>query len=277
MATDQYAVIGHPVAHSLSPAIHARFAEQTAQDLAYDRIEAPPDGFAESTRAFFADGGHGLNVTVPFKAEAFAWCDRRSERAAQAGAVNTLTAESDGGIAGDNTDGVGLVRDLQGNLGLALAGRRILVVGAGGAARGALGPLLAAAPAQVIVANRTVERALALADDFAAAGPVAGRAFDAFGGAEPFDVLINASATSLAGALPPLAPGLVAHGGAVYDMMYGEAAQPFLAWGRTAGAAAVADGLGMLVEQAAESFFVWRGLRPKTAPVLAELRVESWR
>ena len=272
MAQDRYAVIGHPVAHSLSPAIHAQFAEQTAQDLDYGRIEPAADGFAEAARRFFVGGGRGLNVTVPFKGEAFDWCDRRSDRASRAGAVNTLSAGTDGTIAGDNTDGIGLVRDLRDNLGLTLADSRILVIGAGGAARGALGPLLTAAPARLVIANRTVERARALADDFADDGPIAASGFEALETAEPFDLIINASSASLAGALPPLAPGVVREGGAVYDMMYGEAAEPFVAWGRDARAAIVADGLGMLVEQAAESFFAWRGVRPETAPVLAALR-----
>lgn len=270
MASDQYAVIGNPVSHSLSPTIHARFAEQTGQDMDYGRIEA--EDFAATAADFFAAGGHGLNVTVPFKADAYQWCNRASDRAREAGAVNTLTRSDGDYVAGDNTDGVGLVRDLQENLGLRLAGARILIVGAGGAASGALGPLLAAAPAQLVVANRTVARAEALADAFADAGPVAGCSFEALAAAEPFDLVINASAASLAGALPPLAPGLIAAGGAVYDIMYGDAAAAFLDWGRSAGAPVVSDGLGMLVEQAAESFWIWRGIRPRTAPVLAELR-----
>lgn len=270
MASDQYAVIGNPVSHSLSPTIHARFAAQTGQDMDYGRIEA--EDFAAAAADFFRAGGHGLNVTVPFKADAFHWCNEVSSRARAASAVNTLTRDADGHVAGDNTDGVGLVRDLQENLGLRVARARILIVGAGGAASGALGPLLAAAPGQLVVANRTVARAEALADAFAEAGPVTGCSFEALAAAEPFDLVINASAASLAGALPPLAPGLIAAGGAVYDMMYGDAAAAFLDWGRSAGAAVVSDGLGMLVEQAAESFCIWRGIRPQTAPVLAELR-----
>lgn len=270
MASDQYAVIGNPVGHSLSPTIHGRFAAQTGEDMDYGRIEA--NDFATAAARFFADGGHGLNVTVPFKADAFHWCNEASDRARHAGAVNTLTRRADGHVAGDNTDGVGLVRDLLDNVGLRLVAARILIVGAGGAASGALGPLLEAAPARVVVANRTVARAEALAAAFAKAGPVTGCSFEALDDAEPFDLVINASAASLAGALPPLAPGLVANGGAVYDMMYGDAAAAFLDWGRSAGAAVVSDGLGMLVEQAAESFRIWRGIRPRTAPVLAELR-----
>lgn len=270
MASDQYAVIGNPVGHSLSPTIHARFAAQTDEDMDYGRIEA--EDFAAAAARFFTGGGRGLNVTVPFKADAFHWCNEASETARKAGAVNTLTRGADGRVAGDNTDGVGLVRDLQENLGLRLAQARVLIVGAGGAASGALGPLLAATPTRLVIANRTVARAEALAASFADTGPITGCSFEALDGAEPFDLVINASAASLAGALPPLAPGLVAGGGAVYDMMYGDAAAAFLDWGRGAGAAVVSDGLGMLVEQAAESFRIWRGIRPQTAPVLAELR-----
>lgn len=270
MASDQYAVIGNPVSHSLSPTIHARFAEQTGQDMDYGRIEA--DDFAAAAAGFIADGGHGLNVTVPFKADAFHWCDQASERAHEAGAVNTLTRGDEGRVTGDNTDGIGLVRDLHGNLGLSLIGARILIVGAGGAAGGALGPLLEGGPAQLVIANRTVARAEALADAFAGTAPVAGCSFEALAAAEPFDLVINASAASLAGALPPLSSDLLAARGTVYDMMYGDAAAAFLKWGRGAGATVVSDGLGMLVEQAAESFWIWRGIRPQTASVLTELR-----
>lgn len=268
---DRYAVIGHPVGHSLSPAIHARFAEQTGEALDYGRIDAPADGFAAAAARFFGDGGRGLNVTVPFKAEARAWCTHASARARRAGAVNTLTAAADG-VEGDNTDGVGLVRDLTENLGLTLAGARLLLIGAGGAARGVLGPLLAAGPAAIVIANRTAERASELAGAFASDGPVTGGGFDAIDGAGAFDVIINASAASLGGDLPPLPDGLLRGGGTVYDMMYGPAAGPFLDWGRRAGAATAVDGLGMLVEQAAESFGLWRGVHPRTAPVLAALR-----
>jgi len=269
---DRYAVIGHPVAHSLSPTIHARFAAQTGQALEYGRIDAPADGFATAASGFFATGGRGLNVTVPFKAKAFAWSGRASERAARARVVNTLTATADGTVEGDNTDGTGLVRDLTVNLGLGLAGTRILLVGAGGAARGVTGPLLEAGPGALVVANRTAERAQALAEAFGDTGPVHGCGFDALCAEAPFDVVINATAASLGGELPPLPDSVVGAGGTVYDMMYGEPAHPFLDWGRRAGAVRAVDGLGMLVEQAAESFRIWRGARPDTDPVLAELR-----
>ena len=272
MARDRYAVIGHPVDHSLSPTIHAHFAEQTGEAVDYGRLDPGEDGFAEGAGMFFGEGGRGLNVTVPFKAEAFGWCDRRSERAKRAQVVNTLTLQANGWVSGDNTDGVGLVRDLVGHLDLGLAGTRILVIGAGGAARGVLGPLLEEMPVDVVIANRTAARAEALAADFADDGPVRGCGFEAVANEAAFDLVINASAASLGGAVPPIPESAVARGGAVYDMMYGDKAEPFLAWGRDAGAATVADGLGMLVEQAAESFAIWRGVHPQTAPVLAALR-----
>lgn len=282
MPSDRYAVIGHPVDHSLSPTIHARFAEQTGDDLVYDRIDASVDGFAEAATAFFAEGGRGLNVTVPFKAEARAWCDRVTPRARDAGVVNTLSLQANGWVAGDNTDGIGLVRDLTDRLGLGLASARILLLGAGGAARGILGPLLEAAPAALVIANRTAERAVALADEFATDARTAGCAlsgcgFDDLAGVTAFDLVINASAASLGDAVPPVPASAVASGGSVYDLMYGDKARPFLDWGREAGAATVADGLGMLVEQAAESFALWRGRRPATGPVLAALNEQTER
>jgi len=271
MPSDRYAVIGHPVRHSLSPRIHARFAELTGEDLVYELLEAPEDGFGECAGAFFADGGRGLNVTVPFKAEARAWADRATGRADAAAVANTLTRRDDGTIEADNTDGAGLVRDLLGNVGLRLDAARILLVGAGGAARGVLGPLLAERPASMFIANRTPERARSLADAFSGDRPVHGGGFEELGN-QPYDLVINASASSLGGEVPPLAMNVVARGGTVYDMMYGEAAEPFLRWGREAGAETVQDGLGMLVEQAAESFRVWRGVMPPTGPVLSALR-----
>lgn len=274
MPRDRYAVIGHPVSHSLSPTIHSRFAQQTGEDLEYGRIEPAEDGFAEAATTFLADGGRGLNVTVPFKAEARTWCDRASDRASRAGVVNTLTLQANGWVAGDNTDGSGLVRDLTVNLDLGLAGMRILLIGAGGAARGVLAPLLDETPADTVIANRTATRAEDLAGEFAAAGPVRGCGFEALAHEPAFDVIINASAASLGDALPPIPATAVARGGTVYDMMYGPKAEPFLAWGRDAGAATVSDGLGMLVEQAAESFLLWRGIRPETAGVLATLRAD---
>jgi len=270
MDIDRYVVIGQPVAHSKSPDIHARFAAQTGQRLAYERLAAPLDGFAASVRAFIEAGGRGANVTVPFKLEAFELADTLSDRARAAGAVNTLSFDG-GRIAGDNTDGVGLVADIVGNAGVALAGRRILLVGAGGAARGVMLPLLRERPARLLVANRTPERAAELARRFAAQGPVAAATFGQLETEAPFDVIVNATSASLDAELPPLPPSLFGAGSFCYDMMYGAAPTVFLRFAASHGAR-TRDGLGMLVEQAAESFFVWRGVRPQTAPVLAGLR-----
>ena len=270
---DRYAVIGNPIAHSKSPQIHAAFARQTRQELSYEALLAPLDRFAQTVADFRAHGGRGLNVTVPFKLEAFALAERHTARAQAAGAVNTLAFGADG-ILGDNTDGAGLVRDLSANLNLELAGRRILLLGAGGATRGALLPLIDSRPARLTIANRTVAKAEALAALFAAhAGDTALDAcgFDALAG-RCFDLVINATAASLADELPPLPPGLYAEGALAYDMMYARAPTRFMRAALADGAARVADGLGMLVEQAAESFTLWRGVRPDSAPVLAELR-----
>ena len=270
---DRYAVIGNPIAHSKSPQIHAAFARQTGQELSYEALLAPVDGFAQTVADFRAQGGRGLNVTVPFKLEAFALAERHTARAQAAGAVNTLAFGADG-VLGDNTDGAGLVRDLTANLNFALAGCRILLLGAGGATRGVLLPLLDSRPARLTIANRTVGKAEALAALFAArAGDTALDAcgFDALAGRR-FDLVINATAASLADELPPLPPGLYAEGALAYDMMYGRGQTPFLRAALADGAARVADGLGMLVEQAAESFTLWRGVRPDSSPVLAALR-----
>ena len=270
---DRYAVIGHPIAHSKSPQIHAAFARQTAQDISYEAILAPLDGFVATVQAFRAAGGRGMNVTVPFKLEAFALADRHTPRARAAGAVNTLAFGADG-ILGDNTDGAGLVRDLTVNLGCALQGRRVLLLGAGGAARGAILPLLGERPAVLAIANRTMAKAEELVRAFAAdAGEtrLSASSFAALAG-QSFDVIINATAASLSDDVPPLPPGLYADGALAYDMMYGRGDTAFMAAARTDGAARVADGLGMLVEQAAESFTLWRGVRPDSRAVLAELR-----
>lgn len=269
--TDRYAVIGNPVAHSRSPDIHAAFARQTGQDMSYGRILAPADGFAAAVDAFRAEGGRGLNVTIPFKLEAFAYSTARTPRAEAAGAANTLRFEARGGVVGDNTDGAGLVRDLQHNLGVHLDGARVLVAGAGGATQGVVLPLLGAGVRKLVIANRTVARAADLAARFAAQGPVLASGYVDLAGWR-FDVIVNATAASIAGEALPLPGSLCAPGAVAYDMMYGKGETPFLAWARAQGAATVSDGLGMLVEQAAESFFVWRGVRPETAPVLAALR-----
>lgn len=265
---DRYAVIGNPVAHSKSPQIHAEFARQTMQDMSYELLLAPIDAFVSSASAFRARGGRGLNVTLPFKVEAFRFATTCSERARAAQAVNTLRFDSDA-IFGDNTDGAGLANDITRNLGRSIAGRRVLLLGAGGAARGVIGPLLEQHPAQLALANRTPEKAQQLAQSFR--GAIEGGGYAALAGHE-FDIVINATSASISGALPPLPQGVFAPGALAYDMMYGKADTPFLAFARSQGAATLADGLGMLVEQAAESFFIWRGLRPDTAPVLKLLR-----
>jgi shikimate dehydrogenase len=268
-APERYAVMGNPVGHSRSPRIHALFAEQTGQNLTYEAIQVDPGGLAQAIGNFRASGGHGLNITVPFKEKAFELADRLSERARQAGAVNTLTLD-DNGVAGDNTDGIGLVTDLRDNLEWSLAGARILLVGAGGAARGAIVPLLEAGPAELRVVNRTPDRARELATHFQGHGSISGGALESAD--TPFDIVINATAASLDSAIPALDPAVVDEDTAVYDMMYAAAPTPFIRWGLDRGATVVADGLGMLVEQAAESFAIWRGVRPETAPVLAALR-----
>ncbi|WP_371324076.1 shikimate dehydrogenase [Dechloromonas sp. ZY10] len=273
--TDLYCVFGNPIAHSKSPAIHSAFAAATSQDLRYEARLAPLDGFAASVAEFVAGGGRGANVTVPFKEEAFRLCTRRSARAELAGAVNTLNF-ADGEIVGDNTDGAGLVRDIVANLGVALAGRRVLLLGAGGAARGVIEPLLGERPQSLTIANRSADKAELLAEIFqknasTVNATVNGGNYEKLAG-HRFDVVINATSASLAGASLPLPPDLFAAGSLAYDMMYGKGETPFLALARSQGAARSADGLGMLVEQAAEAFRLWRGVRPVTAGVLANLR-----
>lgn len=268
--TDCYAVIGNPVAHSKSPRIHAEFARQTGQDMSYSAILAPLDGFVETVERFRAEGGKGANVTVPFKQEAWKFATLLTERAEAAQAVNTLKFEN-GTILGDNTDGTGLVRDITQNLGFAIAGQRVLLMGAGGAARGVILPLLEQAPAQLVIANRTVEKARELREHFAGRGPIEASGYPELAG-RPFDLVINATASSLKGELPPLPEGVFAQGSLAYDMMYGKGLTPFLQFAQEHGAGRLADGLGMLVEQAAESFYLWRGVRPLAQPVIALLK-----
>ncbi len=271
---DRYAVIGNPVAHSQSPFIHAAFAAQTGESLTYERLLCAGDGFAAAARDFGAGGARGCNVTLPFKFEAFTLCPRHSARAGLAGACNTLRFDA-GGWIGENTDGVGLLRDIERNAGAELRGRRLLLIGAGGAAAGVLGPLLGRSPAEVIVANRSLERADRLVARHRQAqheGGVArleARPLDACGAG--FDVVVNASASSVAGAPVPVDPGVLRPGALACDLMYGAPADGFIAWAERGGAIG-RDGLGMLVEQAAEAFEFWRGVAPRTAPVLADLR-----
>jgi shikimate dehydrogenase len=274
-AADRYAVFGNPVAHSRSPAIHAQFAAQTGQAITYEKRLAPLDGFAAAIRDFVGEGGRGANVTVPFKLEAYALATRLTERAAAAGAVNTLSFGADG-IVGDNTDGIGLVTDLVVNAGVPIRGRRVLLLGAGGAAQGAMLPLLDAQPSHLVIANRTPEKAAAIAAHFNLVehgGPsVVACAVDALEALDaPFDIVINATAASLSDAVPAVPACVFASGTLAYDMMYASAPTPFMRFAAGHGAR-VRDGLGMLVEQAAEAFFVWRGVRPETATVLAALR-----
>ena len=271
--TDRYAVVGNPIAHSKSPQIHAAFAQETGHDLSYERLLAPLDGFVETVTRFQREGGRGLNVTVPFKLEAFALAAQHSPRAECAGACNTLAWRGTHWF-GDNTDGPGLVRDLDVNLGVALAGHDILVLGAGGAARGILAPLLAAAPRSLTISNRSVDKAEALARAFAALGPIRALAPAALGG-EHFDVVLNATSSSLApeaAGHPPWPDTIFAAVALAYDLMYGSEPTAFERWAHASGATRVADGFGMLLEQAAESFLIWRGVRPDTAPVYALLR-----
>lgn len=262
--SDRYAVIGNPVAHSKSPWIHAEFARAAGHEIEYRRIEAPLDGFERAVDAFRAAGGRGLNVTLPFKEQAYRYCARVSQRARGARAVNTLVLDAD--PYGDNTDGVGLVLDFTRNLGFPVGGKAVLLMGAGGAAQGVVEPLLAAGTARLVIGNRTVARAQALAARFHG---VEARGYDALAG-EAFDVVINATSASLSGEAPALPRALLGPGVLAYDMVYGRDT-PFLAGARAAGARAC-DGLGMLVEQAAESFLVWRGVRPETRGVLERLR-----
>ncbi|MEP6943190.1 MAG: shikimate dehydrogenase [Betaproteobacteria bacterium] len=271
-AVDRYAVVGNPVAHSKSPLIHEAFARATVQAMSYERLLAPIDGFARGVDAFAADRGKGLNVTIPFKLEAFALARELSPRAAFAQACNTLAWRGDHWY-GDNTDGAGLLRDIAHNLDVRIDGRDVLVLGAGGAARGILAPLLGAAPRALVVANRTQSRAAMLAAQFAEVGPVSAIAPSALAGRR-FDVVINATSIGLGSTVPRgLWPeGLFAQGAFAYDLVYANERTPFVAWARAQGVARTADGLGMLIEQAAESFALWRGVRPDTAPVFALLR-----
>jgi shikimate dehydrogenase len=269
---DRYAVFGHPIGHSQSPRIHRLFAEQTGQTLTYTTEDVTPEIFEPSVKAFFQTGGRGLNCTVPLKELAFRLADTLSDRALRSKAVNTLALRDDGMIFGENTDGVGLVRDLIHNLGLDLTGQRILILGAGGATRGILEPLLQRQPSRLTIANRTPEKAAQLATEFGDIGPITGGGFATLAGGD-FDLILNATAASLSGDLPDLPPDILAQDGACYDLAYGMEPTAFVRWGLEQGARLSVDGIGMLVEQAAEAFHLWRGVRPDTAPVIAELNV----
>ena len=272
--TDRYALFGNPAKHSKSPMIHAAYARATGQDLTYEVIEAPVDGFAAAVAAFRAGGGRGGNVTMPFKLEAFALASDLSERARLAGAVNTLKFDGER-IRADNFDGVGLVNDIQRNLGLSIAGRRVLMLGAGGAVRGALLPILEQRPAQLVVVNRTVAKAKTLGEQFGKFGNLVTGGYENIAdmGQQPFDLVINGTSTSMRGELPPITRAAFAPGALAYDLVYGKGLTPFLRLARDAGAGRLADGVGMLVEQAAEGFFFWRGVRPETRAMIEALAV----
>ena len=268
--TDQYAVFGNPINHSKSPTIHRQFAEQTGQNLHYAKQLVAVDEFVKCARDFFAQGGKGLNVTVPFKIDAFSFAQQLTPRAQRAGAVNTLAMQSDGIILGDNTDGIGMVHDMH-NLGWELEGKRILVLGAGGAVRGILQPLLAEHPALVVIANRTHSKAEELASHFHDLGEVKAKTFEQLRD-EKFDVVINGTSASLSNDLPPLPDNLLNQNACCYDLMYGAEPTVFMQWAQQKGATKIADGLGMLVGQAAEAFYIWRHIRPEVVPVITMLR-----
>ena len=269
---DDYAVMGNPISHSKSPSIHSLFAEQTQQSILYTAIHVDIEGFKQAVGNFAASGGKGLNITVPFKQEAWDLVTKRSERAERAGAVNTIKIEDDQ-LYGDNTDGVGLVNDLTINHSIELKEKNILLMGAGGAARGVLIPLLKQNPATLFIANRTPDRAKDLATDFKDVGNINGGGYDAITDLK-FDVVINATAASLQGDLPPLPNTLLNDNASCYDMMYAAKPTPFMIWASEHNATNVLDGLGMLVEQAAESFYIWRGVKPETKAVIEKLRKE---
>ncbi|MCP3906535.1 MAG: shikimate dehydrogenase [Oceanicoccus sp.] len=272
-ATDKYAVFGNPIKHSKSPQIHRAFAQETQQQLSYRAHKVDVDKFADAAKSFFDNGGKGLNITVPFKIDAYNFADELSGRARLAGAVNTLALQEDGKIYGDNTDGAGLVRDICENLGWEVTNKRVLLLGAGGAIRGVLEPLMKLNPSHVLIANRTVEKAQKLARDFSEFGSVGACSFKALN-ANQYDLIINGTSASLAGELPPLPSDALTDEGCCYDMMYSAEPTPFMRWGAESAAWAVSDGLGMLVEQAAESFCIWRGTRPTTRAVIDAIREE---
>jgi shikimate dehydrogenase len=282
--TDRYAVFGCPIKHSKSPRIHRLFAEQTGQALEYTAVEVPAEQFQTAVAMFFSEGGKGLNCTVPLKELAWSYADHKTERAQLSKAVNTLALQEDGSVLGDNTDGIGLVTDLIANHGIALAGLRILILGAGGASRGIIAPILEQSPQSLVIANRTVDKAVKLAAEFhgkasapylrpVGKGPITGCGFDDLKDRQ-FDLILNATSASLSDQLPPLPTGLLATGGNCYDLAYGNEPTAFVRWGLENHARKSLDGLGMLVEQAAEAFFIWRGVRPATRPVIELLDSE---
>jgi len=271
---DRYAVMGNPVAHSKSPQIHKAFAEQTRQNMIYRALRVTTGGLVRALGDFERQGGKGVNITIPFKEQACGLVDKLAPCADRAGAVNTITFNEDGSRSGDNTDGVGLIRDMVGNQGVEIAGKRILILGAGGAVRGIMQPLLEQHPDSVVICNRTVDKARDLARYFGSSGNVSACGYAALPGAK-YDLVINGTSASLNNQLPPLPEDLFSERAWAYDMMYSDRETIFCIWALTHGASHAADGLGMLVEQAAESFFIWRGVRPQTQPVIAMLRSGS--
>ena len=272
-STDHYAVFGCPIKHSKSPRIHEIFAEQTGQVLEYSAQEVPAEQFPAAVSAFFADGGKGLNCTIPLKELAWDYADVKTERALTAKAVNTLALQADGSILGDNTDGIGLVTDLMSNHAITLAGSRILILGAGGASRGIIAPILEQSVHSIVIVNRTVGKAIDLATEVHTKGSITGCGFSDLKN-QQFDLIINATSTSLSGQLPPLPKALLVNNGVCYDLAYSNEPTVFVRWGLENKALKSLDGLGMLVEQAAEAFFIWRGIRPKTRPVIVLLNSE---
>jgi len=269
LQVDRYVVIGNPIAHSKSPQIHHLFAEQTQQHLSYQALLVPLDGFETTAKELFASGLRGCNITIPFKQEAWAFAQELSPYAQTAGALNTLIIRPDQSIYGHNTDGLGMMRDLLVNKQVAIKGKKVLVLGAGGAVRGIIQPLAEAEPAKIVLANRTAATAVELASDFSKFGEVQGGGFEAIN--DSFDLIINGTAASLQGEMPDLPAKCLAEGGTCYDMMYGNEPTPFMRWAYENRAAQVFDGIGMLIEQAAEAFELWRGIRPDTQPVFAAL------
>ncbi len=265
---DRYAVVGNPVAHSLSPRIHASFAAQSGQKISYEAIEIPLDSFVNGIRDLQRQGFSGVNVTVPFKREAWELCDQLTPRAQDAGAVNTLSFMPDGSIAGDNTDGVGLTRDLVDNLGVTIEKQNILLLGAGGAVRGTLGPILALSPGRLSIANRTPQKAVALAQDFANFGEIHAISYETLGSTS-YDLIINGTAAGLSNQTPPIADSVLSENSVCYDMMYNIShTTAFVDWASSRGVKRAYDGRGMLVEQAAEAFHVWRSIHPRTVEII---------
>lgn len=270
---DHYAVFGHPVNHSKSPRIHQLFAQQTGQQIVYEAQEVPVESFDKAIEAFFAQGGKGLNCTVPLKELAYQRADSLSERAQFSKAVNTLVLQENGTLFGDNTDGIGLIKDLTVNYSISLLNSRILILGAGGASRGIIEPLMGESPASIVIANRTVEKAMALSSEFSQLGNITGCGYGELKDSQ-FDLILNATSASLTGKLPPIEANILANDACCYDLAYSDQQTAFVKWGLLHGAKKYLDGLGMLVEQAAEAFYIWRGVRPETAAVIELLNSE---